>query len=50
MSETRPKISVISIIYDVEKYLPKAIESMQEQTYDNLEIILVAGEIGRAHV
>ena len=44
MSEMRPKISLISIIYDVEKYLPQAIESMQAQTYDNLEIILVAGE------
>ncbi|MBO5552124.1 MAG: glycosyltransferase family 2 protein [Lachnospiraceae bacterium] len=39
----KPKISIISIIYDVEKYLPRAIESMLAQTYVNLEIILVVG-------
>ncbi|MBQ4481932.1 MAG: glycosyltransferase family 2 protein [Lachnospiraceae bacterium] len=40
----RPKISVISIIYDVARFLPKAIESMINQTYKELEIILVVGE------
>ena len=43
MSEDRPKISIISIIYDVAAFLPKAIESMISQTYDNLEIVLVVG-------
>lgn len=38
-----PKISVISIIYDVAKFLPEAIESITGQTYRNLEIILVVG-------
>ncbi|MBR5377351.1 MAG: glycosyltransferase family 2 protein [Lachnospiraceae bacterium] len=42
--ENKPKISIISIIYDVAKFLPKAIESMISQTYENLEIILVIGE------
>lgn len=34
-------ISVIVPIYRVEKYLPQCIESIQNQTYKNLEIILV---------
>lgn len=42
-NKTGEKISVISIIYDVEEYLPKALESMTEQSYKDLEIILVVG-------
>lgn len=34
-------ISVIIPIYNVEKYLPKCIESILNQTYTNLEIILI---------
>lgn len=34
-------ISIIVPIYNVEKYLPKCIKSIQAQTYKNLEIILV---------
>lgn len=41
-----PKISVISIIYKVEPYLREAIESMINQTYKNLEIVLVVGTGG----
>lgn len=37
------KISVISIIYKVEAYLPRCIESLMAQTYENLELILVVG-------
>ncbi len=36
-----PKISVIIPIYDVEKYLDKCVESVVNQTYKDLEIILV---------
>lgn len=36
-----PLISVIVPIYKVEKYLPECIESIIEQTYKNIEIILV---------
>lgn len=35
------KISVIVPVYNVEKYLKKCIESVMNQTYKNLEIILV---------
>lgn len=35
------KVSIIVPIYNVEKYLPKCIESIINQTYKNLEIILV---------
>lgn len=36
-----PLISVIVPVYNVEAYLPKCVESIMAQTYDNLEIILV---------
>ena len=36
-----PKISVIIPIYQVEKYLERAIQSVLDQTYPNLEIVLV---------
>lgn len=38
------KLSVVVIIYKVEKYLNKCIESLVNQTYKNLEIILVDDE------
>ena len=34
-------ISVIAPIYNVEKYLNKCVDSIINQTYQNLEIILV---------
>lgn len=36
-----PKISVIIPVYNVEKYLPKCIESVLNQTLSDIEIILV---------
>jgi len=36
-----PLISVIVPIYNVERYLPKCVDSILSQTYENLEIILV---------
>ena len=38
---TNPLISVIIPVYNVEKYLDRCIESVVNQTYRNLEIILV---------
>lgn len=35
------RISVIVPVYNVEKYLPRCIDSLRNQTYKNLEIILV---------
>ena len=37
----KPLISVIVPVYNVEEYLPKCLESIINQTYKNLEIILV---------
>ena len=37
----KEKISVIVPIYNVEKYLRRCLESLVNQTYTNLEIILV---------
>ena len=37
----RPKISIIVPVYQVEKYLNECITSIVNQTYRNLEIILV---------
>ena len=39
--DNKPLISVIVPIYNVEKYLRKCVDSILNQTYENLEIILV---------
>ena len=41
MNLTLPKISVIVPVYNVENYISKCIESIINQTYANLEIIIV---------
>ena len=38
---TRELISVIVPVYNVEQYLKKCVDSIVNQTYKNLEIILV---------
>ena len=37
----KPLISVVVPVYNVEKYLEQCVNSIINQTYDNLEIILV---------
>ena len=39
--ENKPLISVIVPVYNVQKYVKKSVESILQQTYKNLEIILV---------
>ncbi|CAG5980252.1 ss-1,4-galactosyltransferase [Streptococcus pneumoniae] len=34
-------VSIVVPVYNVEKYLKKSIESILNQTYDNLEVLLV---------
>ena len=41
MNLTQPKISIIIPVYNVEKYVKKCIESVINQEYTNLEIIIV---------
>ncbi len=40
-NEARPKVSIVVPIYNVEKYLRECIDSIINQTYKNLEIIVV---------
>lgn len=38
---SKPLVSVIAPVYGVEKYIPRAVESLKAQTYDNWELFLV---------
>ena len=38
---SQPKVSVIVPVYNVEKYLPKCLDSLVRQTLDDLEIIVI---------
>jgi GT2 family glycosyltransferase len=44
MSQARPLISVVVLSYDRPDYLREALRSLLEQTYENLEIIVVDNE------
>ena len=39
--ENKPLISVIVPVYNTMEYLPRCVDSLRGQTYENLEILLV---------
>ncbi|WP_448384816.1 glycosyltransferase family 2 protein [Fervidobacterium sp.] len=41
MNSDKPLVSVVIPAYNVEKFIPKTLESVLKQTYENLEIIVV---------
>lgn len=45
-----PKISVIIPVYGVEKYLDRCVRSVVNQSYKNLEIILVDDGLSLIHI
>ena len=43
MSLEQPKISIITVVYNGEKYLEQTIKSIINQTYKNFEYIIIDG-------
>ena len=41
MAKTTPRISVVMPVYNAERYLKEAIDSILEQTYENFELIAI---------
>ena len=46
----QPMVSVIVPVYNGERTLERCLRSIQNQSYENIEVIVVDDEIGRAHV
>ena len=43
MSSVRPLVSVVTVVFNGEKYLEETIQSVINQTYDNVEYTLIDG-------
>lgn len=43
MSSIRPLVSVVTVVFNGEKYLEETIQSVINQTYDNVEYTLIDG-------
>ena len=41
LEEDRPLVTVITSLYDAEKYIEETVESVINQTYENWEMIIV---------
>ena len=41
VTDSKPKVSIVIPVYNVEKYLMRCMDSVRKQTYTNLEIILI---------
>ena len=39
-----PKLSIITVTYQAERYIEKTLQSISEQTYQDFEFILVDGD------
>ena len=49
MSDSKPLISTITLAYNVERYIHESIRSIQQQSYANLEIIVVINGKSKDH-
>ncbi|MGE4511457.1 MAG: glycosyltransferase, partial [Sulfurimonadaceae bacterium] len=41
--QAKPLVSIITVVYNGEKYIEKTIQSVLNQTYDNIEYIIIDG-------
>lgn len=45
--ENKYKLSIVALVYNLEKYLPKCLDSLVNQTLDNIEILCVDDRVNR---
>ena len=41
MEENKYKLTIVALVYNLEKYLPRCLDSLVNQTLDNIEILCV---------